>query len=53
VKVVDENGSLVKEDARTLLGVKELSTVVLEGTAQRDEEGNLTVVANRVFVKQK
>ncbi len=51
VKMVDAAGSPVAEDARTLLGVKELSTVVVQGTASRDEEGNLTVAATKVFVR--
>ena len=53
VKVVDEQGNLVKEDARQLLGVKELATVVIEGKAERDKIGNLTILANGVFIKQK
>ncbi len=53
VKVVDENGELVKADARSLLNVEELSTVVVQGKAQRDDEGNLTVLASGVFVKKK
>jgi len=51
VKVVDENGDLVKADARELLKVKELSTVVVKGKAKRDDEGNLTVLATGVFVR--
>jgi hypothetical protein len=53
VKVVDEQGNLVQEDARQLLGVKELATVVIEGKAERDKTGNLTILANGVFIKQK
>ena len=51
IKVVDEAGELVKHDAKGLLSVKELSTVVVEGKAQRDAAGNLTVLASGVFVK--
>jgi hypothetical protein len=51
VKVVDENGSLVKADARELLHVKELSTVVVKGKALRDDAGNLTILASGVYVK--
>jgi hypothetical protein len=51
VKVVDESGKPVAEDARQLLGVKELSTVVIQGIAKRDDQSNLTVVANKVFVR--
>jgi len=53
VKVVDENGELVKADARELLNVKELSTVVVRGKAQRDDAGNLTVLASGVYIKQR
>lgn len=52
VKVVDEEGKLLKEDARTLLNLKELQTVVVQGQAQRDEEGNLTVLARKVYVRK-
>ena len=51
VKVVDESGELVKADAKALLNVKELSTVVAQGKAQRDDAGNLTILASGVFVK--
>jgi len=52
VKVVDEEGALVKADARALLSVKELSTVIVKGKAQRDDSGNLTVLASGVFIKK-
>lgn len=52
VKVVDENGDLVKTDARDLLDVEPLSTVVVQGKAQRDDAGNLTVLARGVYVKK-
>ncbi|WP_182865372.1 hypothetical protein [Stieleria mannarensis] len=51
VKVVDESGNPVGQDAREILGVKELSTVVVSGKAKRDDQGNLTVAANQVFVR--
>lgn len=51
VKVVDENGEIVKESAQALLGVKELSTVVVKGKATRDADGNLTILASNIFVK--
>ena len=38
-------------DARELLHVKELFTVVVQGTTQRDDAGNLTVLASGVYVK--
>ncbi len=51
VKVVDENGSLVKADARELLKVKELTTVVVKGKAQRDDTGILTILGRGVYLK--
>ena len=53
IKVVDADGKLVKSDAKSLLGVEELSTVVVQGKARRDEAGNLTVLATGVYVKKK
>jgi hypothetical protein len=51
IKVVDANGKTVATDARKLLGLKELQTVVVHGRAKRDETGNLTVLADGVFVR--
>jgi len=52
VRVVDRQGQLVPVDARELLGVETLTTVVVRGKAKRDEAGNLTVLADGVFLKQ-
>jgi len=49
VKVVDEQGDLVRTDAKELLGVKELDTVVVRGRTQKDDAGNVTVLAEGVF----
>ena len=43
----------MKAGAKELLDVKELSTVVVRGKAQRDDTGNLTVLASGVYVKKK
>jgi hypothetical protein len=51
IKLVDDSGKPVAIDARQLLKVKELSTVVVQGSAQRDEQGNLTIAASKVFVR--
>jgi hypothetical protein len=51
VKVVDEQSQTVGVDARQLLGLKELQTVVVHGRAERDEQGNLTILASGVFRK--
>lgn len=50
VKVVDGTKP-VMADAKTLLGVKELNIVVVKGKAKRDDAGNLTVLAEQIFVK--
>jgi len=51
VKIVDAGGEPVKTDARELLGVEELQTVVVHGKARRDDAGNLTVLADRIHVQ--
>jgi hypothetical protein len=51
IKLVDDSGKPVTIDARELLNVKELSTVVVQGEAKRDEQGNLTIAADKVFVR--
>lgn len=50
VKIVGPDGKTVSKDARELLGVKELSKVVVQGKARQDEQGNLTVLADKVYV---
>lgn len=52
VKIVGADGTPVSKDARELLGVKELSRIVVRGKAQRDEQGNLTVLAEKVHITQ-
>lgn len=52
VKIVDAQGKPVSQDARALLGVKELSMIVVRGKAQRDADGNLALLANQVYVKE-
>lgn len=51
VKFVDDEGKTLPTDARQLLGIEELQTVVVTGTAKRDEAGNLTVLATGLYVK--
>jgi hypothetical protein len=51
VKLVAEDGTLIKADARALLEVRELDTVIVQGTAQRDDVGNLTVLGTGVYVQ--
>ena len=51
VKIVDESGKPVAAGAPELLGVKELSEVVVQGTAKRDDQGNLSLAASKIFVR--
>lgn len=51
IKVVDAEGKPLATDARELLGVKELDTLVVRGKAQKDAAGNLTILASHVFVR--
>lgn len=52
VKVVDDEGKPVAEDARQLLGLEVLDTVVIRGKATRDADGNLALLADQVFVRK-
>ena len=51
VRFEDSQGKVVTEDARSLFGIKELQSVVVKGVAKRDDAGNLTIVANGMFVR--
>jgi hypothetical protein len=51
VMFIDENGKVIKKDARELLHVKELQTVVVQGTAKRDKAGNVTILASKIYIR--
>lgn len=51
IKLVGDDGQTRPEDARTMLGLTELQTVVIKGKAKRDESGNVTVLLNSIFVR--
>ncbi len=51
VKFVDAAGKPITENAREWLNLNELATVVVTGIAKRDDQGNLTVAANKIFVR--
>jgi hypothetical protein len=51
VQIVNAARNVVEGDAKSLLNVKELSMVVVQGTAERDDAGNLTLLAEKVFVR--
>jgi hypothetical protein len=52
VKLTDAAGKPLAKDAREILGIKELATVVVRGTAERSPDGNLSVVAKQVYVRK-
>lgn len=52
VKLVDDAGQVLPVDARKLLGVKALQTVVVRGRGQKDAAGNLVVLAKGIHVKR-
>jgi len=52
VKLVDENGQLIAVDARQLLGVAANDVVVIHGKANKDQRGNLVVLADGVFIRR-
>ena len=47
----EEDGKIVKHDAKQAFGLKELETVVVKGTAERTE-GNLIIHATSFFVRR-
>lgn len=51
VKFVDENGRVVPVDSRTLLGLSESDMVVVKGTAKKDDNGNFSMLATGLFVR--
>jgi hypothetical protein len=53
IKLVEASGKTRPEDAKQLLDVKELQTVVVKGLARRDEGKSISVVATGIFIKKK
>lgn len=51
VQFMEENGKVVAHDAQDIFDIKELQTVVVQGKAQRNEEGNLIVLAHGMYVR--
>ncbi|MDG2184344.1 MAG: hypothetical protein P8K79_01620 [Mariniblastus sp.] len=52
VQFSDAGGNVIKQDARSLFNLAELQTVVVKGTAKRDDAGNLTIIADGLYVKK-
>lgn len=52
VKILGDNGRVLEVDSRDLLGIAESDMVVVVGTAKKDKNGNVTLVADAVFVRR-
>ena len=55
IKFLDEQERTLPVDARKIAGISDLEgqVVVVRGVAKRDEQGNLTVLANQIHVRPK
>jgi hypothetical protein len=53
VKFVDSAGKTLSDDAKALLDIKELQTVVVKGQTRRDEGNGIFVAASGIYVKKK
>ena len=52
VKFVGADGKILPTDARELLGVKAQDTVVVQGVANRDAMGNVSVAADGIYIRR-
>ncbi|MSQ96853.1 MAG: hypothetical protein EXR98_20185 [Gemmataceae bacterium] len=53
VKLVDAAGKTLPEDAKELLSIKELQTVVIQGQMRKGEDNSVSVVVNGIFIRKK
>lgn len=51
VKLIGEDGNLLDGNLQGVNSIDHLSTVVVTGKAQKDETGNLTIAANKVYLQ--
>lgn len=51
VTFVDDAGKILKKDARQLLKIKELQTVVIQGKVKRDKANNVSILASKLYVR--
>lgn len=52
VQFVEADGAVVRHDARKIFELEELQTVIVKGKAKRDDAGNLTIMAEGMFVRK-
>jgi hypothetical protein len=53
VKLVDSAGKTLPDDAKAMLDIKELQTVVVKGQVRRDEGNSISVIASGIYIKKK
>jgi hypothetical protein len=53
IKLTDSAGKTLPDDAKQLLDVKELQTIVVKGQTRRDESNSISVVATGIYIKKK
>jgi hypothetical protein len=51
VKIVDAKGKTLPHDVKDFCGIQPLQTVVVQGKAKRDGDGNLTVLAEGIYIR--
>lgn len=51
VKLIGDNGSVIPRDTRELLPVSGNTIVVVQGRTKLDDHGNLTILAEKVFIR--
>ena len=51
VKFVDAEGKALKGGAREMFGIQELTTVAVKGKVQRDDKGNVIVLATAMYIR--
>jgi hypothetical protein len=52
VKLVDAAGKTLQDDAKEVLSLRELQTVVVRGQTRRDEPNSISVLAAGIFVRK-
>jgi hypothetical protein len=52
VKILEERGRVLQIDSRRLLGLAENDMVVVRGKATKDKSGNVSLIADAVFIRR-
>jgi hypothetical protein len=52
VKLVDDAGKTLAQDARSFLALKELQTVVVQGRLHRDGADSVSLVASGIYKRE-